>query len=184
MGIQQVRAEDHFDPLNNERSETAVAAFRALVGFPACVASGLFTRDTLARYLCVEFIRMGHMARGKSGSKSKSVWEGAPRFIDVSLNAAAKEEFSALKYTVADVLGELERIMTDGHRVGIAFSAERSCYTVSLTGRDDGCPNKGLCMTSFANAPLRALALAVYKHQTVCGGVWGTAGDTDGDEFG
>jgi len=157
---------------------------RALRSFDVWVRTGLFKPKEYARYLGIELEGWQNMARGKSGQSKSDVWAGAPKFVDIRLDSVAKAEFTALSYTAQDVLDEVERIVNDGHRVGLAYSVERSSYTVSLTGREDGCANKGLCMTSFASTPLRALALAVYKHQTLCDGVWAVAGVSKDEDFG
>lgn len=184
MSDQSTLWKESFSASYTERLCDDPIIMRALRSFDVWVRTGLFQPKAYARYLCIELEGWQNMARGKSGQSRSDAWAGAPKFVDVPLNAAAKAEFTALSYAAQDVLDGIERIVNDGHRVGLAYSVERSSYTVSLTGRDDGCANKGLCMTSFASTPLRALALAVYKHQTLCDGVWTLAGVSEDEDFG
>ena len=145
---------------------------------------GLFTPESFTRYVCVELGVWQVMARGKKGSPGVGGAFGLPRFVDIRLSADDRKAFADLVYTADEVLDALERIIAEGHRVGLAYSGERGSYTASLTGREDGCVNKGLCVTSFANTPLRALALAVYKHTVLSGGVWADAGVSQDEDFG
>lgn len=135
-------------------------------------------------YVQSAFMEIGAMARGLKKETGGSGFGGAPRFVDVTLDPKQKKAFASLSYDAAGVVSALVEIVNDGHRVGISYAEEQQAYFVSLTGRDDGCVNKGLCMTSFARTALQAMALAVYKHVTVCGGAWSNSPTPEGEDFG
>lgn len=125
----------------------------------------------------VHLLEIEAVARGNGKGSEPGNGTSMPRFVDVKLSAEQREVFATSSWTEADVVVELTRLVSSGYRVGCSWSSEHQSYTVSLTCRAPGDENNGLCMTSFAGNLVTALALAVYKHWTVSGGVWLTAAD-------
>jgi hypothetical protein len=112
------------------------------------------------------------MARGAGKAAKDAAGQGMPRFVDVKLTAEQRVGFSTWAQRGGDLVTFLQSLADDGYRVGVAWSGEQQAYTVSLTGRADGNPNKGLCMTSFARTLETALWLALYKHCVVTEERW------------
>jgi hypothetical protein len=107
-----------------------------------------------------------------------------PRFAEVVLTAAERDEFKNHLLSVDVCLDRLHAFAADGYRVGVSYSGERAAYVVSLTCRAKGDPNEGACMTSFAGDIGTAISLAVYKHEVVTEGVWPVGGRNSTESFG
>lgn len=123
------------------------------------------------------------MARGKT-RKSAAETNGAPKFVDVRLSVEQRAEFVRWQYSDKELTTWLESFVNDGYRIGFSWASEQQAYFVSLTGRDTGGPNDGLCMTSFAGDIRTAMALAFYKHTVVTEMVWAKAGTGEAGAFG
>jgi hypothetical protein len=138
----------------------------------------------VAHSLGVCLIEDSNMARGKGSGKPVQSASVMPRFVDVKLTAEDRAGFQRWAERDGDLVAFLQSMADDGYRVGVSWSGEQQAYTVSLTCRDEGNPNHGLCMTSFAKTLSTALWLALYKHIAVTEGKWieGTFGG--GEEFG
>lgn len=124
------------------------------------------------------------MSRGKGTQKAATEQTGMPRFVDVALSAEQREEFVGWERRGGDLVTFLQSMADDGYRVGVAWSGAQQAYTVSLTCREAGNVNEGLCMTSFAKTLSTALWLALYKHLVVTEENW--AGNRAGgtEDFG
>lgn len=117
------------------------------------------------------------MARGGGKGKQTDNTATMPKFVDVKLSQEDKAEFLSLDYDDGFLVTALQSLCDEGYRVGCTWSAETQAYTVSVTCRNSGSPNNGLCMTSFAKNVRQAVGLAVYKHTVLTGGDWlGDAG--------
>lgn len=123
------------------------------------------------------------MARGKkSTDNGKSA--GLPKFVDVKLTTEQRQEFTQFTYTDAEICTWLESFLMDGYRVGLSWASEQQAVFCSLTGRETGTDNDGLCMTSFAKDARSAIALAFFKHTQVADGIWITAAEMATGSFG
>jgi len=112
------------------------------------------------------------MARGQKKDPVGQGGSSVPRFVDVKLDAEGRRDFLAWLPTAEDPVVYLQRFADAAYRVGIAWSAGHQSYTLSVTCRDPESPNNGQCMTSFGKTPSLVVALAWYKHDCVCAGVW------------
>lgn len=112
------------------------------------------------------------MARGKGKEVGPGSGAGMPRFVDVKLTLDDRNTFAALVIEPGALVKSLQSLVDEGYRLGCSWSSEHQTYTVSLTCRDDGSPNSGLCMTSFAGELTTAIALAIFKHRNVTKGKW------------
>lgn len=112
------------------------------------------------------------MARGKGAQKTGKDTVGMPRFVDVTLSSEQREEFTVWERRSGDLVALLQSMADDGYRVGVSWSGAQQAYTVSITCRQEGSVNEGLCMTSFAKTLSTALWLALYKHVEVTQGDW------------
>lgn len=124
------------------------------------------------------------MARGAKTTKQSAQGTAMPRFVDVKLTAEQREEFGGWGQRSGDLVAFLQALADEGYRVGVSWSGEQQAYTVSLTGRSDDNPNKGLCMTSFARTLQTALWLALYKHIVVTDGHWMESAFGSDEDFG
>lgn len=123
------------------------------------------------------------MGRGK-GRDTATKTGGLPKFVDVKLDATQRAAFTQFTFTDAEICTWLESFLMDGYRVGLSWASEQQAVFCSLTGRETGTPNDGLCMTSFAKDARSAIALAFFKHTQVCDGVWVTAAEMATGTFG
>lgn len=129
-------------------------------------------------------IEDSNMARGKGKGGGSVAGNALPQFVDVKLTAEQRLEFSTWKTRDGDLVTFLQSMADDGYRVGVAWSGERQSYTVSITCREAGSVNAGLCMTSFAGTLETALWLALYKHIEVTGERWLESVPGGGEDFG
>jgi hypothetical protein len=127
---------------------------------------------------------MAIMARGKGKAVGAGAGVGMPKFVDVKLTQEQKEAFRRLSPTADGMVNAIQRLCDDGYRFGCAWSGEHQTYTVSLTCREPDDANNGLCMTAFAGSLEDAMALALFKHTTVTGGLWLGAGVGEKEDFG
>jgi hypothetical protein len=119
------------------------------------------------------------MARGKGQGKPEA-GSGMPRFVDVKLSQAQREQFRSSVWGTDELVSWLATMAGLGYRIGVSWASEQQAYFVSVTGRSTGGPNDGFCMTSFAGDVPTAVALAAFKHTVVCEGDWHIgASDTD-----
>lgn len=138
----------------------------------------------IAHSIGVALIEDFIMARGKGMAKEAKT--GAmPRFVDVKLSAEERDGFlSWAKRGGPDLVDFLQSLADDGYRVGVTWAGEQQAYTVSLTCRQSGNVNEGLCMTSFAKTLENALWLAIYKHVVVADHRWLEASGGEEGDFG
>lgn len=146
--------------------------------------AGQLSPSGLAHSLGVCLIEDFNMARGKGKSGDAGNGAAMPRFVDIKLSQEQKAEFLRTHYTVEELLTFLQSAADDGYRVGCAWNGESQAYTVSMTGRAEGNPNNGLCMTSFAKDMLTAIGLVCYKHTVVCDENWLGAAGPESADFG
>jgi hypothetical protein len=136
----------------------------------------------LAHSVGVCFLEMSIMARGKGKAVGAGTGAAMPKFVDVKLSVDQRQDFISKQYSDSELVMTVQKLCDSGYRIGCAWSADSSSYTVSLTCRDEDSSNFGLCMTSFANTVHTAIALAVYKHVVVTDGEW-LGGFSDADGF-
>jgi len=124
------------------------------------------------------------MARGKGGQKPQTEAAAMPRFIDIRLSADQRAGFTAWERRGGDLITFLQSMVDDGYRVGVAWNGKQSAYTASITCKEPGCVNEGLCMTSFAGTLSTALWLVLYKHLEVTQENWLSNQAGESEEFG
>lgn len=113
-----------------------------------------------------------HMSRGKGKGDSGANGNSMPRFVDIKLTAEDRKAFASYSAFDRDPVRHLQAFADAGYRVGVSWSGEHQSYTVSLTCRNPGDPNNGLCMTSFARDIQTAVMLCVFKHHALANLVW------------
>lgn len=177
-----------------QRFETEPATRRVLErimhSFAYVLTSG--TRDLRERPLAPSslshmlgvYVLEGWLLMARSKGRGEGVANGLPKFVDVRLSPEQRAEFASSVFDSDEITRAVFGLVAEGYRVGIGYSGEHGSFTVSLTGRDTGTVNDGLCMTSFAGDALTAVALAVYKHMVVCGGVWPSSQNGAKADFG
>jgi len=138
----------------------------------------------IAHSLGVCLIEDSNMARGKGSATKAGSGSAMPRFVDVKLTGDDRLVFLHWEGRENDLVMELQRLADDGYRIGVSWSGEQQAYTASLTGRGEGNPNNGLCMTSFAKTLENALWLALFKHHVMCRGQWLESAFGGEEEFG
>jgi hypothetical protein len=127
---------------------------------------------------------MAIMARGARKTAEAAAKGGMPSFVDVRLTAEDRAAFLEEDNDIDLLVPRMQTLCDAGYRWGCAWNGESQSYTVSLTCRDAGSPNSGLCMTSFAKDLLTAIQLALFKHDVVTEGIWVGAGSERFGTFG
>lgn len=145
---------------------------------------GKVSQVGVAHSLGVCLIEDYNMARGRGSGKQNAVMPGMPRFVDVRLTADDRELFGNERLDAAGCVRFLQSMADEGYRVGVTWSGEHQCYTVSLTCRAPDDVNNGMCMTSFAGDLFTAVSLARFKHVSVTGGMWAEHSSGGGEAFG
>jgi hypothetical protein len=138
----------------------------------------------LAHTFGVCLLEMAIMARGGKKAVEDVTKTGMPRFVDVKLTPEQRDAFRRLSPTADGMVHAIQVMCDEGYRFGCSWSGEHQSYTVSLTCRAKDDANNGLCMTSFAGNLETAVALALFKHTTVTGGLWLGAGVSPDEDFG
>lgn len=126
----------------------------------------------LAHSVGVCLIKDFDMSRGKGKQSAGQGGSSLPTFVDVKLSAEERESFLSWSAGDVDPVKCLQAFADEGYRVGVAWSGEHQTYTVSVTCRDTGSENNGLCMTSFGRVLPVAVMLAWYKHEVITERVW------------
>lgn len=165
--------------------EVSAAIRRSLVGLltiqtgkPATYG---ISSSGLSHMVGVMLLEMEIMARGKGKGSEQTGQQALPRFVDIKLSHEDRADFLSKPLEASAIVMGIQQIVFEGYRVGCAWSGEHQSFTVSLTCRDEGNPNNGLCFTSFAKELHLALALMLYKHHVVSKCVWlGDDGSDDG----
>ena len=147
-------------------------------------ARGSVSSHGVAHEFGVCLLEVWYMVRGGKNVRKTENGGSLPRFVDVQLTAEARAAFLANKPDADEVLYGICVLLGGGYRVGCSYSGERHSFIVSLTCREHGDANEGLCMTSFASDLVTALSLALFKHYTLCEGVWTSGGAGESDLFG
>lgn len=145
---------------------------------------GRLSPSGLAHSLTVCLIEDFNVSRGKGKPGNAGNGATMPRFVDIKLSQEQKAEFLRMTYSTEELLRFLQTAADDGYRVGCAWNSESQSYIVSMTGRAEGNPNNGLCMTSFAKDVFTAIGLACYKHTIVCNENWLGAAGPGSEDFG
>lgn len=140
--------------------------------------------SAVANCLAVACVELSNMARGKAKADGTGSSTTLPRFVDVPIGADDRRAFLEWIPEAGDLVLMLSALCDCGYRVGCSWSGEHQTYTVSLTCRNPEDVNNGLCMTSFAKALDKAIALALYKHQELTRGHWLGEGSAGSEDFG
>lgn len=141
--------------------------------------------DDMARHMkrdefCEAVVLMGEMlmARGKGQGNggSGNGQAGWTKFVDIPLAGYAPEQvFGA--FDDEDSFNEgVTQLLAAGYRVGLSFNAANDAFVCSVTCKADSDPNAGCTFTAFAGSWRDAIAVALFKHYNVAGGVWVQAG--------
>lgn len=114
------------------------------------------------------------MARGKGkvSETGKTASGGFGEFANIRLSEEHESLVTDLLERGDDVYQGLTRLIDMNYRVSFAYSEPSQAVVCSLTCRDEGVPNSGLTMTSFAESWYDALCVALVKHYEVAKGDW------------
>lgn len=106
-------------------------------------------------------------SRRKNGiSKFSGSWEG---FVDIQLSPDDKERLAALSVTdYPDIWEFFESVLSDGYKFSITRDEAHSCDIATLTGKGEGCPNKGYSLSARGPSLEGAILALWYKHVTLC----------------
>lgn len=108
-------------------------------------------------------------------SATKDEWAG---FVPCDLLADDKEQFDAWLLKMSEyVWTELQDALGSGLKFSLSYDATNECYVASLSGRPDpaGEHEFNAVLTARSGTDGDAIALLVYKHESLLEGDWWTA---------
>lgn len=117
---------------------------------------------------------------GASGGKRASQF--GVSFVNIDLAAGDIEQIKRDMPDDASIFASVERLAMDGYKITVSYDDKHTSFVAALTGGKE-CSNernRGLCVTSRGPSMAAALAVALFKHFTVCeGGDWQTVSRTE-----
>jgi len=112
-----------------------------------------------------------NVKQGKFWCTADAPWGG---FINVSVSDAEKEQFQEWRVeNQQHVTEQLDDLIGEGMKYGVAYDRENQCYIVTLTGALIEKSNLRCCVTSRAGTWAECDALSVWKHYILCDGNYG-----------
>lgn len=115
------------------------------------------------------------MARGKTKTEQTKLPQSAgqfTQFVNYTLPETHGDALAAYMGKADKVYADWTSLLRAGYRVGFSYDSRTDAIICSLTARDEGDPNFGKTMTSFAGDWYTALAVAMYKHYTALNEDW------------
>lgn len=114
------------------------------------------------------------MSPAKKAKANKQTDYANIEFVNINLTVKQKDTF---KSWYAEVETELPNLLAAfigaGYKTAIRFDNENECFIVSSTCIDESMENGGKCLTSRSDDWLEALALNLYKTDTISeNGIW------------
>jgi len=111
--------------------------------------------------------------------KAKKISYKKQRYVDITLSQADKVNIKKLVEDDAEIISLLSKCAAEGYSLTIKISMGRRGFTVLVNGAGTKEAN-GYIMSSSAQTPMVALAVALYKLDTkVDWGKWAEDGDDD-----
>jgi len=116
---------------------------------------------------------------GKPRKNTKSPYgDGFLGFVDIALSDADKtaiEEMAGDAGKPFDAF--LVQVVEDGYKFSLVADPEHNSYIATLTGRHEGCENKGYALSARGPDPHGAVVALWYKHGTLANwGAWAEQG--------
>jgi len=98
--------------------------------------------------------------------KFSGTWEG---FVDIPLSPDDKERLAALSATdYPDIWEFFESVLSQGYKFSITRDEAHNCDIATLTGKGEGCINKGYSLSARGPGLESAILALWYKHVTLC----------------
>ena len=121
------------------------------------------------RYLNDKITYMGELIMPARSSKSGTGVPFAPtEFINVRLNQRQKEDFVVWSSRKAeDVALDVAGFISEGHKIGITWDLNNTCWIVSATCKVPGDPNENCCLTSRSDDWYEAMVMCVFKDRVI-----------------
>jgi len=102
--------------------------------------------------------------RSRKGTGGKGQ-DGFLGFVTVELTDSDRLSISeAIDTGLVNPLEFVFEAMEDGYKFSLSNDKKHNCVIATLTGREDGCENKGYAMSARGPNPLGAIAALWYKH--------------------
>jgi hypothetical protein len=120
------------------------------------------------------------LGKGKSTEKEFE-WKG---FINVSLSADQKEQYSAWDIQDQDVWDGLASYAQSGYKINLSFNRQNDKFNVTFTGQPECGENSGYAVSAFAKTPYSAARVALFKVSSVLPEVWTEYDSGDADDIG
>jgi len=112
---------------------------------------------------------------GKPRKNTKSPYgDGFQGFVDIPLSDADKTEVEVWAQPgQVDVDAFLIQVVDDGYKFSLVADPEHNSCIATLTGRHEGCENKGYALSARGPDALGAMVALWYKHATLAHwGAW------------
>jgi hypothetical protein len=116
-------------------------------------------------------------AHRKSAPPARNQGQSSVEFVRRELTETEKLEFRTWRDDIDTVIGELDRMLEDGHKVSLKYDLYNGAYAAFIFADDDS-DNAGYCLTGRGGNAYRALSEALYKHVVLLRGNWVVNGRT------
>lgn len=106
-----------------------------------------------------------------NGRKSKGFIPNI-KFVDLELTSDGKAEFKRWEWTDEDTIAYIERMGTEGYKIGARYDRANGTWIASLTCNDEKLPNYAWCLSARGRSWLHAFAILAYKDVVLLEGDW------------
>lgn len=106
-----------------------------------------------------------------NGRKSKGFIPDI-KFVDIDLTSEGKAAFKVWDWTDDDTIGFIERMGSEGYKIGSRYDSANGAWIASLTCNDKANGNYGWCLSARGRSFLHAFAIVAYKHEVLLSGDW------------
>ena len=114
-------------------------------------------------------------ARKNTGQRYE---EGFLGFVDIPLSDHDRDEITVmLGQGSLDGMEFIERALEDGYKFSLSNDSAHSMYIATLTGKADGCENRGYALSGRGPDAVQAVLVLWYKHEVLAHlGKWSDQG--------
>lgn len=118
--------------------------------------------------------RLGEAIMPAKKRQDKKPQYNQVEFVNVSLTKKDKETFKTwYDARIAELPDMVAKFISEGYKISFRWDSDNECYICSATCIDESMENHNKCLTSRSDQWLEALALNLFKTDTLCkDGIW------------
>jgi len=121
-------------------------------------------------YLNNKFEQLGERimsAKNSRAAKSQNDWQVT--FVQIKLDKGTADEFTEwFKRKPEQVALDIAAFISNGHKIGITWDNNNTCWIVSATCKEESSDNYNCCLSSRSDDWYEALAMTVFKNDVIC----------------